>query len=148
MSKLLLSEEDSDLSNNMDDVILDSDDDDNNNDNDNNNDDDDDNNDNNVINNIFIDSEKNILDINKKYVENDERITKNKITKYERVRILGLRIKQISLGAKPLIKHDNILELTASEIVDLEYKNKTIPFKIRRPLPNNTYEIWKFNELV
>ena len=140
MSKLLLSEEDSDLSNNMDDVILDSDDIDNIDDNDVDNDND--------INNIFIDSEKNILDINKKYVENEERITKNKITKYERVRVLGLRIKQISLGAKPLIKHDNILELTASEIVELEYKNKTIPFKIRRPLPNNTYEIWKFNELV
>ena len=99
-------------------------------------------------NNIFIDSESKILNTKSKYISNEERITKNKITKYEKVRILGLRIKQLSLGAKPLIKHDNILNLTPQEIAMLEYKNKTIPFKIRRPLPNNTYELWKFSELV
>ena len=51
-------------------------------------------------------------------------------------------------GAKPLIKHDNILQLTSHQITMLEYENKTIPFKIRRPLPDGTYELWKFNELV
>ena len=122
---------------NINDIILD---DNNNNDDYNNNNDD--------YNDIFIDSESKILNTNNKYVNNDERITKNKITKYEKVRIIGLRVKQLSSGAKPLIKHDNILKLSPYEITMLEYENKTIPFKIRRPLPDDTYELWKFNELV
>ena len=108
-----------------------------------------DNKDNNTdYNNIFIDSESKILNTTNKYVNDDDRITKNKITKYEKVRIIGVRVKQLSSGAKPLIKHDNILKLTPYEITMLEYENKTIPFKIRRPLPDDTYELWKFNELV
>ena len=32
-----------------------------------------------------------------------------------------------------------------NKLVELE--NNMIPFKIKRPLPNNTYEIWELNEL-
>ena len=87
---------------------------------------------------IFLNTDENII-------ENNNRITKPFLTKYEKVRILGLRTKQLSLGAKPLIKLNDFLE--PDKIAELEYKNKLIPFKIKRPLPNGTYEIWKFNEL-
>ena len=74
------------------------------------------------------------------------RISKPNITKYERVRILGERTKQIIMGAKPLVKtNDN--NLTPYDIALLEYDNNMIPLKIKRYLPNNTYEIWKFYEL-
>jgi DNA-directed RNA polymerase I, II, and III subunit RPABC2 len=61
------------------------------------------------------------------------------------VRVLGIRAKQISVGAKTLVK--NIEGKKPIEIALFELKNKTMPFKIKRPLPNNTYEIWKISEL-
>jgi DNA-directed RNA polymerase subunit K/omega len=77
-------------------------------------------------------------------VPDDERITLNKLTKYEIVRVLGIRAQQISVGAKTLVK--NIEGKSPLEIAIYELKNKMTPFKIKRPLPNNTYEIWKIKE--
>ena len=45
-----------------------------------------------------------------------------------------------------MVKVDDT-SLTSYDIALLEYNNNIIPFKIKRPLPNGTYEIWKFNEL-
>lgn len=80
-----------------------------------------------------------------KRVPDEDRITLNRLTKYEMVRILGIRTKQISVGAKTLVK--NINAKSPIEIAIFELKNKMLPFKIKRPLPNNTYEIWKMKEL-
>lgn len=84
-------------------------------------------------------------DITPKRVPDEDRITLNKLTKYEIVRILGIRAKQISVGAKVLIK--NIDGKSPIEIAIYELKHKMTPFIIKRPLPNNTYELWKIKEL-
>jgi DNA-directed RNA polymerase I, II, and III subunit RPABC2 len=78
-------------------------------------------------------------------VENSERITLPKLTKYERVRLIGTRAKQISLGAKVMIK--NTTGLNPIEIAKLELEHKIIPMKIKRVLPDNKVEIWKLSEL-
>jgi len=78
-------------------------------------------------------------------VENDKRITFPKLTKYEKVRLIGARAKQISLGAKVMVK--NTKGLNPIEIAKLELEFKMIPMKIRRVLPNNNIEIWKLSEL-
>ena len=78
-------------------------------------------------------------------VSNEDRITLNRITKYELVRILGIRAKQISVGAKVLVK--NIQAETPIEIAIYELQNKMTPFIIKRPLPNNTFELWNINEM-
>lgn len=80
-----------------------------------------------------------------KYLSDTERISINRLTKYEMVRILGERTKQITMGAKPLIK--NATNLTNEQIVNEEFKNNMIPFKIKRPLPNGKFEIWNLDEL-
>lgn len=79
-------------------------------------------------------------------LENNNRISINRLTKYEMVRILGERTKQLTLGAKPLIK--NYQSLTYEKIAEEELKLNMIPFKIKRYLPNNKYEIWSLNELI
>jgi DNA-directed RNA polymerase I, II, and III subunit RPABC2 len=82
------------------------------------------------------------------YVEPEEaiiKISQPKLTKYERVRILGARTKQLALGAPPLVK--NVSNKSPIEIAEIELMLNMIPFKIKRPLPNNTYEIWKLSEL-
>jgi len=78
-------------------------------------------------------------------LEGKERISSNRLTKYEMVRILGERTKQLIMGAKPLIK--NYEGLSYDKIAEEELKLNMIPFKIKRPLPNNRYEIWSLDEL-
>jgi DNA-directed RNA polymerase subunit K/omega len=78
-------------------------------------------------------------------LEKKDRISPNRLTKYEMVRILGERTKQLTLGAKPLIK--NYQSLSYDKIAEEELKVNMIPYKIKRNLPNKKYEIWTLDEL-
>ena len=78
-------------------------------------------------------------------VSPDERKSKPFLFKYERVRLLGDRTQQLTLGAKPMIK--NIENLTPKEIAELELQNNIIPLIIQRPLPNGKKERWFISEL-
>ena len=80
-----------------------------------------------------------------KYADPDKRVTKNFMTIYERVRLLGERAKQLSLGAKPMIK--NVENLNPKDVAKLELENKVIPLIIIRTLPNGVKEKWKVTEL-
>lgn len=73
------------------------------------------------------------------------RITNPRLTKYEMVRILGERTKQLTMGAKPLVK--NYQDLNYEMIAIEELKHNMVPFKIIRPLPNNRIEEWSIDEL-
>ena len=73
----------------------------------------------------------------------ENRFSANRLTKYEMVRILGERTKQLKMGAKPLIK--NYQDLSYEKIAEEELKVNMIPFKIKRQLPNGKYEIWLLN---
>ena len=78
-------------------------------------------------------------------VNKELRISPNRLTRYEMVRILGERIKQLTMGAKPMVK--NYETLTYDKIAEEELKLNMIPFKIKRPLPNGKFEIWTLDEL-
>ena len=88
------------------------------------------------------------IDVDKIIItDKTKRISKNKMTRYEFVRIIGERIKQLNMGAKPLIKQSPKSEsFTNSEIAIEELKLNMIPFKIRRPV-KDCYEIWSIDEL-
>jgi DNA-directed RNA polymerase subunit K/omega len=80
-------------------------------------------------------------------VDPSKRTSKNKMTRYEFVRIIGERIMQLTKGAKPLIKNaKESNEFTYKEIAIEELKANMIPFKIRRFVKDH-YEIWKIEEL-
>jgi DNA-directed RNA polymerases I, II, and III subunit RPABC2 len=81
-------------------------------------------------------------------VPKEDRITMPYLTKYERVRILGTRAKQISLGAKILVNNVDLTTKSHIEIATIELELGVIPFKIRRPLPNGQVEEWKISELI
>lgn len=78
-------------------------------------------------------------------ISTENRITKPRLTKYEYVRLLTDRTKQLSLGAKPMIK--NIENLSDLQIARLEITNNVVPLIIERPLPNGQFEVWKISEL-
>ena len=73
------------------------------------------------------------------------RVGKPILFKYEKVRLLSDRSRQLAEGAKPMIK--NTMGLSHKEIALLELKNKLIPLIIERPIPNAGSERWKLSEL-
>ena len=79
------------------------------------------------------------------YISKENRISPNRLTKYEMVRILGERTNQLMAGAKPLIK--NYQSLSYDKIAEEEFIKNMIPYKIKRPLPNGKFEIWTLDEL-
>jgi len=92
------------------------------------------------------------IDYDEYFIKDDEiiinktgRITKPYLTKYEKVRILGDRARQLAQGAKPMIK--NTTGLSHKEVALLELKSKVIPLIIERPIPNVGVEKWKLSEL-
>ena len=97
----------------------------------------------------FYDIEQNeINNIQNNDVPKEDRITMPYLTKYERVRVLGTRAKQISLGAKILVKNIDLTTKKPLEIAKIELEHGVIPFKIRRALPNGKVEEWKISELI
>jgi DNA-directed RNA polymerase subunit K/omega len=78
-------------------------------------------------------------------IPDEERITQNTCTYYELVRIIGVRTRQLSLGAPPFIKGMDGMDPMMIAIEEL--KRKATPFKIRRYLPNYKYEDWRVSEL-
>lgn len=73
------------------------------------------------------------------------RVSKPVLTKYEFVRLLTDRTKQLAQGAKHMLK--NTQELSSKEIAKLEIKEGVIPLIIERPIPNSKNERWKISEL-
>ena len=92
---------------------------------------------------VFDDDEEQ----NQKLSENSQsqRITKPILYNYERVRLLGDRTQQLTLGAKPMVK--NTENLTPKQIAQLEIEHNVIPLIIERPLPNGKRERWYISEL-
>jgi DNA-directed RNA polymerase subunit K/omega len=68
------------------------------------------------------------------------------LTKYEKTKILGMRLKQLNSGCSPYISINEKL-LDNNIIVLMELEQKVLPFIIQRPLPNNTFEYWKLEDL-
>ncbi len=96
----------------------------------------------------FVDMETNIeIPSEIQVIQPNKRTSKNKMTRYEFVRIIGERIMQLTKGAKPLIKQSKESEsFTYKEIALEELKSNMIPFKIRRFVKDH-YEIWNIDEL-
>ena len=78
---------------------------------------------------------------------NKSRVTSPFITKFEKTRVLGTRATQIEGGAKTLLSKDKVRNIRlATDIAELEYEEKLIPFIIRRYLPDGQYEDWKLTD--
>lgn len=69
------------------------------------------------------------------------------LTIYEKTKIIGLRANQLSQGARPFITVPNYVT-DVRQIARLELEQKKIPFIIKRPLPNGSYEYWRLSDLM
>ena len=99
----------------------------------------------------FLEEENNNNSLN--ILSYDEIIEKNKNTKkktvpflnkFEKARLLGVRIQQLSAGAEPKINISGFTNII--DIVEEELKQRKIPLIIKRNLPNGQSEEWKLEE--
>ena len=76
------------------------------------------------------------------------------MTKYELAKIIGLRMEQLAHNAPSLVDIDSLDldNLTSHEkykkIVDIEIKERKIPFIIARNMPNGEKEYWKLSDMI
>jgi len=80
-------------------------------------------------------------------IHDEKHVTIPILTKYEKARILGLRISQLNKGAQPYIKIENHHIVDMHIIAEQELKKKKLPFIIMRPIPNGNKEYWKLEDL-
>ena len=80
---------------------------------------------------------------------NNQKRTLPFLSKYEKTKILGLRIQQLTTGANTNLTIEEQEGLKSNiEIAEKELKLKKIPLLISRRLPNNKRELWHVKELI
>lgn len=69
------------------------------------------------------------------------------LTQFEKTRILGFRTNQLAQGARPLIPVPEHVKTTL-EIAKLELEQRRLPFIVKRPMPDGTFEYWRLSDLL
>ena len=73
------------------------------------------------------------------------------LTKYEKTKIIGLRVKQLNSGSRPFINIKDIFKTNivydTNLIAERELSLKKIPFIIARPITHNHTEYWNLKDI-
>jgi len=69
------------------------------------------------------------------------------LTQYEKTKILGFRTNQLSQGARAFIAVPaHVTDLR--EIARMELEARRLPFIIKRPMPDGSFEKWRISDLL
>lgn len=69
------------------------------------------------------------------------------LLQYEKTRILGFRSNQLSQGARPYIAVPSHVT-SVQEIARMELEARRLPFIIKRPMPDGSFEYWRLSDLL
>jgi len=69
------------------------------------------------------------------------------LTVYERTKILGTRTNQLAEGARPFVTVPEHMTHPL-EIAKLELEQRRLPFIVKRPMPDGTFEFWRLSDLM
>jgi len=69
------------------------------------------------------------------------------LTNYERTKCISFRASQIANGAKPYIKIPPGVT-DSYEIAKMELEHKRLPFIIKRPVSDGSFEVWRLSDLL
>jgi len=69
------------------------------------------------------------------------------LTVYERTKILGTRTTQIAEGARPFITVPEYVT-DPLEIAKMELEQRRLPYIVKRPMPDGTFEYWRLSDLM
>ena len=73
-------------------------------------------------------------------------ITRNVLTKFEKTKIIGIRLEQLARGALPTIDTSHMNNIR--DICMKELEERKIPFVIMRSLPNGKKEFWRISDMI
>lgn len=73
--------------------------------------------------------------------------TRNMMTKYEKVKMIGLRAEQLQRGATPYVEFDKN-NFDPYLIAEKELVEKKIPMMVSRKLSDGTIEYWRVEDLI
>lgn len=83
--------------------------------------------------------------------ENGQKDSKHRsppfLTIYERTKILGTRTNQLAEGAMPFVTVPEYMTQPL-DIAKLELEQRRLPFIIKRPMPDGTFEYWRLSDLM
>ena len=68
------------------------------------------------------------------------------LTHFEKTKILGFRTNQLAQGARPYVEVPAYITKTL-EIAKMELEQRRLPFILKRPLPDGTFEYWRLSDL-
>jgi len=71
--------------------------------------------------------------------------TRPVLTKYEKTTILGTRMEQLQRNAEPYVPVK--LPFDPREIALEEIRQKKLPFKVCRTLPDGSKEVWRLEDM-
>lgn len=69
------------------------------------------------------------------------------LTQYEKTRILGFRTNQLAQGALPYVGVPSHIR-NPLDIAKMELEQRRLPFIIKRPMPDGTFEYWRLCDLM
>ena len=69
------------------------------------------------------------------------------LTLYERTKVLSLRASQLAHGSPPFIDVPEYLT-DVYEVAKAELEAKRLPYILKRPLPDGTFEYWRLADLM
>lgn len=84
-------------------------------------------------------------DIIKQY-DPKNNVTRNVLTRYEKAKIIGMRLEQLARGAPVYVDVPDKSDLRT--IVLMELEQRKIPFMIARTLPNGKKEYWRIDDVI
>jgi len=66
---------------------------------------------------------------------------------YEKTKLLGFRANQLAQGAPPyIVRPEHVTSVF--EIAKLELEQRLLPYIIKRPMPDGTFEYWRLADLM
>ncbi len=69
------------------------------------------------------------------------------LTQYEKTRILGFRTNQLAQGALPYVPVPDHIR-NPIDIAKMELEQRRLPFIIKRPMPDGSFEYWRLCDLI
>jgi DNA-directed RNA polymerase subunit K/omega len=69
------------------------------------------------------------------------------LTQYEKTRILGFRTNQLAQGALPYVAVPAHIR-NVLDIAKMELEQRRLPFILKRPMPDGSFEYWRLCDLM
>ncbi len=83
----------------------------------------------------------------KEIVSKQVKVGPDRLTRFERARIVGARALQLSMGAPVLLQLQELENKSPLVIAEFELRAKVLPLSIRRMHPNQTFQIIPLQKL-